>query len=73
MTAEPARLQARIAPIPSPDDSLALTITSQRQLSRNPREEHVRFFACLDREGLAALAGLIHSALAQADGPRLTP
>ena len=67
------RLQARIAPVPSPDDSLALTITSQRQLSRNPREEHVRFFACLDREGLQALADVIHTALAQPETPRLTP
>ncbi len=57
------RLQARIAPVPSPDDSLALTITSQRQLSRNPHEAHVRFFACLDLEGLQALANVIHTAL----------
>ena len=57
------RLNARIAPIPSPENSLALTITSQRQAARDPREEHVRFFACLDREGLQALADVIHVAL----------
>lgn len=67
------RLRARIAPIPSPDDSLALTITSQRQASRNPNEEHVRFFACLDREGLKALADVIDAALQVPHISRLTP
>jgi hypothetical protein len=56
-------LHATLSPTPSPHNSLALTITSQRQGSRNPHEEHVRFFACLDREGLRALARLIQSEL----------
>jgi len=30
---------------------------------RNPGEEQVRFFACLEREGLQALADLIQQAL----------
>jgi hypothetical protein len=40
-----------------------LTITSQRQAVRNPGEEHVRFFTCLEREGLQALAELIQQTL----------
>ena len=67
------RLHAHIAPITSPDNSLALTITSQRPASRNPREEHVRFFACLDREGLQALADVIQAALQVPSTPKLTP
>lgn len=64
------RLQAHIAPVASPYDSLALTITSQRRQSRNPHEEHVRFFACLDRPGLQALADAIHAALEAAGSHR---
>lgn len=60
-------LHARLAPTPSPRGGLALTITSQWQASRNPHEEHVRFFACLDREGLQALANLIRSTLQTRD------
>lgn len=67
------RLHARIAPIPSPDNSLALTITSQRQASRNPHEEQVRFFACLEREGLQALADVINAALQAQTPAELTP
>lgn len=59
------RLNAQLAPVPSPQGGHAFTITSQRQESRNPHEEHVRFFACLDREGLQALAGLIESEIAK--------
>lgn len=58
-------LHARLAPTPSPRDGLALTITSQRQESRNPHEEHVRFFACLDRDGLQKQQTLIQSELAR--------
>jgi hypothetical protein len=47
--------------VPSPQGGHAFTITSQRQESRNPHEEHVRFFACLDRQGLQSLAGLIQN------------
>jgi hypothetical protein len=47
----------------SPEGGYALTITSQRQESRNSHEEQVRFFACLEREGLQALAGLIQQEL----------
>jgi hypothetical protein len=58
-------LHARLAPVTSPKDGHALTITSQRQESRNPHEEHVRFFACLDREGLQNLQSLIQLELAR--------
>ena len=54
-------LHAQLAPVSSPQGGHAFTITSQRQESRNPHEEHVRFFACLDREGLQALAGLFQN------------
>ena len=58
-------LHAQLAPVPSPQGGRALTITSQRQESRNPHEEHVRFFACLDRDGLQKLQALIQSELAR--------
>lgn len=58
------RLHAQLAPVPSPLGGRAFTITSQRQESRNPHEEQVRFFACLDREGLLALAKLFENELA---------
>ena len=57
-------LHARLTPVTSPAEGHALTITSQRQESRNPHEEHVRFFACLDREGLTRLGDLIQQPLA---------
>lgn len=56
-------LHARLSPVISPTDGHALTITSQRLHSRNPHEEQVRFFACLDRQGLRALADLINATL----------
>lgn len=52
-------LHAQISPVSSPVDGHALTITSKRLESRNPHEEHVRFFACLDRQGLQNLRDLI--------------
>lgn len=57
------RLHAQLVPVPSPQGGLAFSITSQRQESRNPHEEHVRFFACLDREGLHKLQTLIQTEL----------
>jgi hypothetical protein len=59
------RLHAQLATVSSPTNGLALTITSQRLESRNPHEEHVRFFACLDRPGLEKLQSLIAKELAQ--------
>lgn len=59
------RLSAQLAPVPSPQGGLAFSITSQRQESRNPHEEHVRFFACLDRDGLQKLQSMIALELAQ--------
>jgi hypothetical protein len=56
-------LHAQISPVTSPSNGFALTITSQRQESRNPHEEHVRFFTCLDQEGLQALSELINATL----------
>ena len=56
-------LHALISPVTSPSNGFALTITSQRQESRNPHEEHVRFFTCLDQEGLQALSELIKATL----------
>lgn len=58
-------LHAQVSPVISPADGYALTITSQRQESRRPGEEHVRFFACLDRAGLKALADLIYQEVGQ--------
>jgi hypothetical protein len=56
-------LHAYLTPVRSPVNGYSLTITSQRQAVRNPGEEQVRFFACLEREGLQALADLIHQEL----------
>lgn len=58
-------LHARLTPVISPEEGHALTITSQRKESRNPNEEHVRFFTCLDREGLQNLQNLIQMELAR--------
>jgi hypothetical protein len=54
-------LHAQVSSVVSPSDGFALTITSQRQEVRRPGEEHVKFFACLDRQGLKALADLIYA------------
>ncbi len=62
------RLYAQLSPVRSPDGGLALTITSTRLASRNPQEEQVRFFACLEPQGLQALADLIAQGLNQAKG-----
>ncbi len=59
-------LHVSIAPVCSPVDGHALTITSQRRESRNPNEEYVRFFTCLDQEGLKALQDLIQQTLDEA-------
>ena len=56
-------LHAYLSPVRSPANGYSLTITSQRQVVRNPGEEHVRFFTCLEREGLQALAELIQQTL----------
>ena len=56
-------LHARLSAVVSPEGGYALTITSQRHESRSPHEEQVRFIACLEREGLQALADLIQQTL----------
>jgi hypothetical protein len=56
-------LHAYLTPVRSPANGYSLTITSQRQDVRNPGEEHVRFFSCLERDGLQALADLIEQEL----------
>lgn len=58
-------LHAQLSPVSSPVGGHALTITSKRLESRNPHEEHVRFFACLDRAGLQNLQNLIQTELAR--------
>ena len=58
-------LHAQLTPVQSPLGGHALTITSKRLESRNPLEEHVRFFACLDRVGLENLQNLIQAELAR--------
>lgn len=54
-------LHAQLSPVQSPVGGHALTITSKRKESRNPNEEQVRFFACLDRAGLQNLQSLIQA------------
>lgn len=54
-------LHAQLSPVTSPVGGYAFTITSKRQESRNPHEEQVRFFACLDKEGLSGLVRLIQA------------
>ena len=56
-------LHAYLTPVRAPANGYSLTITSQRQDVRNPGEEHVRFFSCLERDGLQALADLIQQEL----------
>lgn len=56
-------LHAQLSPVQSPVGGHALTITSKRKESRNPNEEQVRFFACLDRAGLQNLQSLIQAEL----------
>lgn len=56
-------LHAQLSPVQSPVGGHALTITSKRKESRNPNEEQVRFFACLDRAGLQSLQSLIQAEL----------
>ena len=56
--------RASLVPVVSPVGGHALTITSQRRAARNPDEQQVRFFACLEPEGLQALADLVQRALA---------
>lgn len=58
-------LYAQLSPVTSPVGGYAFTITSKRQESRNPNEEHVRFFACLDKQGLSGLLGLLQAQLSQ--------
>jgi hypothetical protein len=61
-------LHAKLSPVASPEGGHALTITSRRQESRNPNEDQVKFFACLDRQGLEGLFELINLALSRTDG-----
>jgi len=61
-------LHAKLSPVASPEGGHALTITSRRQESRNPSEEQVKFFACLDRQGLEGLSELINLSLSRTDG-----
>ena len=60
-------LYARLSPVASPEGGHALTIISKRQESRNPNEEQVKFFACLDRQGLEGLSELINLSLSRMD------
>lgn len=66
-------LYARLSPVASPEGGYALTITSRRQESRNPSEEQVKFFACLDRQGLEGLSELINLSLSRMDGTSTSP
>jgi hypothetical protein len=61
-------LHAKLSPVASPEGCHALTITSRRQDSRNPNEDQVKFFACLDRQGLEGLSELINLSLSRMDG-----
>lgn len=58
-------LHVTLQAIDSPPGGQAIIITSQKRQSRHPREERVKFLACLDREGLVALGDLIQRQLAQ--------
>lgn len=58
-------LHVTLQAVDSPPGGQAIIISSKKRLSRNPREEQVKFLACLDREGLVALGQLIERQLAQ--------
>lgn len=54
---------AHISALPSPTEGYALTITSQRRAARRPHEEFVKFMACLSKEELLKVSGLIERAV----------
>ena len=54
----------RLQPIPDPMGGYSFTITSQWESASRPKEEQVRFCACLDRNGLERLHTLIEQELA---------
>lgn len=56
-------LYAQITPTISPKNGHTLTITSRWKSSSNPDEEQIRFRACLEHEGLQALAAIIQNEL----------
>lgn len=58
-------LHVTLQAVDSPPGGQAIIITSQKRQSRHPREERVKFLACLDSEGLVALSELIQRQLAQ--------
>ena len=60
---EDLRYYAAIESVTSSQNGFSLTITSQRPASHQPNEKHVRFLACLDREGLERLGALIQTSL----------
>lgn len=56
-------LYAEVTPTISPKNGHTLTITSRWKSSSNPDEEQVRFRACLEHQGLQALAAIIQNEL----------
>ena len=63
-------LHVTLQPVCSPIGGQTLIITSQRRESRNPQEEHVRFLANLDADGLSKLMGVIQEGLSKASSQR---
>ena len=53
-----------LQPIAGPVGGYSFTITSQWESASRPKEEQVRFRACLDRNGLERLHTLIEQELA---------
>jgi len=54
-------LSVEISPTVSPTNGYALKITSRWKSSANPDEDQVRFMACLEADGLLALAQVIQN------------
>lgn len=59
-------LHVTLQPVCSPIGGQTLIITSQKHESRNPHEEHVRFLANLDSDGLSKLIDVIQEGLSRA-------
>lgn len=53
---------AQVQPLNGPPGVYSFTITSQKRASRSPKEEWVKFLACLSKQELLQLSQLLHDA-----------
>ena len=53
---------AQVQELNAPPGVYALSFTSQKRVSKAPREEAVKFFVCLNKDELCKLSQLLHDA-----------